>query len=446
MTTHRPRSRGAVLRFSVIALLAATALIAGCTSGDQSSSDDTTATTAVGDSSTDATFASGPAPGVTADSIKVGVVYVDLDTLREAGVVDINHGDYTAAYTALFDAINADGGINGRTIDYTIVPVAPTGTEPADAACTQLTEDEESFLIMGFFLGDTVLCPLETHSTAVIGGVITAERLARADAPWFSNEGSEDLQAEAVRAMAEAGDLDGTVGVFGGPEEQVLMDDVMLPLLDELGVDVAESAIVDQNAEDIAATDNSTEVIAQRFETAGVDQVLALGTSSLAFVQGIAPTDYRPEIRFTEAGAINTYAQGEGRDLTLLEGSIVGALYGGDANIYELPGMQECIGVLEDAGIEVPNPADAGADDPLLWTSAFTSCQQVDLFKALVEAAGEDLNYGSLEGASDGLVVDMPAQPEPLTFGPGEHGDGDPQAYLFDFDADSGSFVLQDGQ
>ena len=83
----------------------------------------------------------------------------------------------------------------------------------------------------------------------------------------------------------------------------------VLPKLDELGVNVAESAIVDQTAEDVAATDNSTEVIAERFDAAGVDQVIVLGTSSLAFVQGIAPTDYRPEIRFTEAGAVQTSGQ-----------------------------------------------------------------------------------------------------------------------------------------
>lgn len=234
------------MRRTILAVVAAALLLFGCTSGDSSSSDttsggDTTATT------TAQTFPPGPAPGVTDTSVKVGVAYVDLASL--AGIVDIDHGDYEAAYNALFDSINADGGINGRTIEPIFAPIAPTGNEPADAACTKLTEDDDVFLIMGFFLGDNVLCPVATHSTAVIGGVITGDRLAQADAPWYSNEGSEDLQAEAVRSMAEAGDLDGTVGVFGGPEEEALMNDVILPLLDELGVDVAESAIVDQSAD-----------------------------------------------------------------------------------------------------------------------------------------------------------------------------------------------------
>lgn len=430
------------MRRTILAVVAAGLLLFGCTSGDSSSSDttsgDSTATT------TAQTFPPGPAPGVTDTSIKVGVAYVDLASL--AGIVDIDHGDYEAAYTALFDKINADGGINGRTIDPVFAPIAPTGNEPADAACTKLTEDDDVFLIMGFFLGDNVLCPVETHSTAVIGGVLTAERLARADAPWYSNEGSEDLQAEAVRSMAEAGDLDGTVGVFGGPEEQTLMDDVILPLLDDLGVNVAEHAIVDQSADDTAGTDNATQVIGQRFEAAGVDQVIVLGTSSIAWARGIAATDYRPALRFTEQGAINTYVGQDSADLTLMDGAELGGLYGGAANQYQLPAMQDCLGIIEDAGIEVPDPEGQETADNQPWTSSMTACQQVVLFQALVEAAGEDLNYGSLQGGAEGLVVDMPNQPEPLTFGNGEHGDGDPPAYLFDFDADSRAFVLREGQ
>lgn len=431
------------MRRTILALVAAGALLFGCTSGDSSSSD----TTSTGDSTastTAQTFPTGPAPGVTDTSIKVGVAYVDLASL--AGIIDIDHGDYEAAYTALFDAINADGGINGRTIEPVFAPIAPTGTEPADAACTKLTEDDDVFLIMGFFLGDNVLCPVETHSTAVIGGVLTAERLARADAPWYSNEGSEDLQAAAVQAMADNGELDGTVAVVGGPEEQVLMDDVILPLLDDLGVDVVESAIIDQTAEDIAATDNATEVIAQRFDAAGADQVIVLGTASVAWAQGLAPSDYRPALRFTENGAISTYLGQESAELSLFDGAILGTLYGGSANQYNLPAMQECLGTIEDAGIDVPDPTGQETADVQHWTSAMTACQQVVLFQSLVEAAGDDLNYGSLQGGAEGLEVDMPNQPEPLTFGNGEHGDGDPPAYLFDYDADANAFVLRDGQ
>ena len=134
-------------------------------------------------------------------------------------------------------------------IEPVIAPVSPVGTEPAEAACVQLTEDDPVFIVMGFFLDDGVLCPVETHQTAVIGSTMTGGRLERAEAPWFTTEGSTDLQSDIVGAFAEAGEFDGTLGVFAGPGEEAQLNDVMLPLLDELGVEVAESAAGDASAD-----------------------------------------------------------------------------------------------------------------------------------------------------------------------------------------------------
>ena len=66
------------------------------------------------------------------------------------------------------------------------------------------------------------------------------------------------------------------------------------------------------------------------------------------------------------------------------------------------------------------------------------------LFRALVEAAGEDLDYGTLAAAADGLEVDMPNQPEPLTYGPPPHADGDPPAYLYDWDPAAKDFLVRE--
>ena len=80
-------------------LVAAGALLIGCTAGDDTASEDT----AGGSATTVDSIAvpTGPAPGVTDDTVKVGVTYVDLASLGE--VVNIDHGDYEVAYQALFD-------------------------------------------------------------------------------------------------------------------------------------------------------------------------------------------------------------------------------------------------------------------------------------------------------------------------------------------------------
>ena len=102
----------------------------------------------------------------------------------------------------------------------------------------------------------------------------------------------------------------------------------------------------------------------------------------------------------------------------MLDGAVAGNFYGGPQNIYDLPAMQDCIGVIEDAGTEVPSPDSLTGDGDDLYVAAFTACQNVTLLRSLIEAAGEDLNYGSLVAGADGLVVDIPNQPEPAHLRP----------------------------
>ena len=305
----------------------------------------------------------GPAPGVTDDSIKVGVQYVDLASLGD--VVTIDHGDYEAAYTALFDDINANGGINGRTVEPVFAGINPVGTEFADAACVQLTEDEEVFAVMGFFLGDGVLCPLETHQTAVIGGSMSPETLERAQAPWYTAEAGTDQTGAVLTTFDEGGEFDGTLGVYAGPEDQAQMD-IVLAQLDELGIDVAESAVVDAPADDLAAVNAATGVIAQRFESSGVDQVLVIGTAGLTWASGAESLDYRPQLLLTDPNSILAYAgDAAGRDLSVLDDAVAGNLYGGPENIWNLDGMQACNEILTAAGDPIPEPdtiTEEGAD------------------------------------------------------------------------------------
>ena len=54
------------------------------------------------------------APGVTADTVKVGVTYPDLSSLKD--VLQIDNGDFEKAFNAVADDINGKGGINGRKL------------------------------------------------------------------------------------------------------------------------------------------------------------------------------------------------------------------------------------------------------------------------------------------------------------------------------------------
>ncbi len=419
------------------ATIAAGALLLGCTAGDDDAGSDNAGSEA---SAGSIAVPTGPAPGVTDESVTIGVTYVDLESI--ADIVSLDHGDYELAYQALIDAINADGGIHGRQIEAVFAPVNPVGTAGADAACLELTEDTDAFLATGFFIEDSPLCYLETHETAIVGGTMTPERLDRAGAPWFSTDISLDLQTEAIRAMDEAGDFDGTLAVYARPSEEVQMNDVVLPLLEELGVEVAETAVLDTPPDDVNAGNAATQVIAERFEAAGVDEVLAIGTAALPWATGTEAIDYRPQVLFPDANAVLAYAMDAGgRDLSVLDDAVAANLYGGSENIYELDAMQECIGVIEDAGGRVDDPAAAGDGDPETWVSAFNACNNMAVVRALLEAAGEDLNYGTLAAGAEDLEVQLPGEPEPVTYGPPPAADGDRPAHLYDWDAAEVQFV-----
>ena len=111
---------------------------------------------------------------MTATSIKVGIVAIDLSSLES--FLHINEGDFAAAYQAIVDDINAHGGIHGRKLDATIVKINPTSQSAASAACTQLTQDDKVFVAVGFFLADNVLCYVDTNQTATIGGAMRRPR------------------------------------------------------------------------------------------------------------------------------------------------------------------------------------------------------------------------------------------------------------------------------
>ena len=223
-----------------------------------------------------ATVAPDPrAPGVTADAVKVGVGYLDLSEIGD--VINVDHGDYEAAYQAMFDHINAEGGIHGRQLVPVYSPVNPTGTAGAEAACTKLTQDDPVFVVLGFFQGDDILCYVELNETAALSGEMSAERLERANAPWYSTEPSAELEADAIAVLAEEGRLDGNVGVVALAIEQPLVDAVIAPALDAAGITPAETALIDAPLTDTTAVYAAAATIAERFNAEGVDTVLVVG-------------------------------------------------------------------------------------------------------------------------------------------------------------------------
>lgn len=433
------------MRKPITLVIAALLLLAACSTGGSSNdtdSDDTAGNTPTSASSPGLTFPDEPAPGVTDDSIKIGVTYLDTDAI--SAVVDIDQGDYEAAYNALFDDINAKGGIHGRTLEPVYAPINPIGTAPADEACTHLTEDEQVFLVMGFFLNGAE-CYVDTHATAVLGGGITADVLANAKAPWFSTEAGSDFQGDALRQFIDDGLISDNVGVFAITTEASLIDDVAVPILEEAGIDPVDTAVLDAPPDDVAAQNDAVGVIAERFKAAGVDQVLVMGSGGLTWANGAQATDFRPQLVLVDKGSMEAYVSSHADDdLSLLDGAIGGGVTMPAADSYDIPEVQDCLGIQADAGYETPDPATLPAEDLGTVAAAFISCSNVALLTAILDGAGDDLDYNTFEQAGEQLGdIHLLGSEEPYHFGPPPSTDGDAPVFVFDYDAEQKLFVLR---
>ena len=108
--------------------------------------------------------------GVTADSIKLGVLLLDAEKLKEAAGIDLMWGNVEAQYDEAIATINDSGGVLGRQIDPVYVYVDPLSETGYQEACVQLTEDEKVFAAIGFVRpADTALCYTETGDTPFLG-------------------------------------------------------------------------------------------------------------------------------------------------------------------------------------------------------------------------------------------------------------------------------------
>ena len=418
-------------------------LVAACTSGDDTSTKTTgSTTTSAGETTTAPT---GPSPGVTDDTIKIGITYTDAAALQAIGL-DYEFGDLEGAYQALIDDINDAGGIHGRKLEAVFAPIDPTSPTPAEEKCVELTEDEDVFMVVGFFLTDAVLCPVALHETAVLAGEMNPERLEQAKAPWITWTPDSDLPEAALRAYDDLGELDGKVAVFVNARDKAVLDNQVTPVLEDLGVEPVESGVVDAPPTDQAAIKANVKTIAERFKAADADTVVLVGLSGTDWPTNMADdTSYRPKLLFLDVQAARAFhLSAATTDRSILDGSFATGVYGPAQASWEDPVMQECIERLAEHGVETPEPDTVtGGPNQLPYGAGFNACADITLLEAWLDAAGETLDYGALQAAIDeGFELVVPGDPAERTFGPPPNADGDPPAYVFEWDAAKEDFAL----
>ncbi len=209
-------------------------------------------------------------------------------------------------------------------------------------------------------------------------------------------------------------------------------------MLDELGIEPVEVGIMDAPTDDTAAMESSVRLIAERFKAANVDTILMVGIGAPNYMQVMADdTSYRPQLLFTETNAARAfYTSADTTDTSILEGALdrrrlrprPGPLRRGD-----VPGVRRdplggrrrdtCTRGLRSRRRR--QPAVPGGVPGLPRHLADQGDRST--------RAGENLNYGTLAAAIDGLVMTSPGDPTERTYGPAPD-NGSPTAYIFRWD------------
>jgi branched-chain amino acid transport system substrate-binding protein len=360
--------------------------------------------------------AQGATPGVTSNTITVGVPYVDLASVAQF-TNGLNQGSYSGAYGALINAINKAGGIDGRKLKADYVAVNPIGTDSSTAACNQLTQDDQVFAVMGFFQNNDVACYTQLHDTPVIGGTVTTQLLKGDKAPWFGTGPIDNvIEPAVITAAAKAGVFKGKkVAVISLSNEASGLTNSVLNALKSNGVKpVAVATVIANTSDPEASLQQINNVVALKFKAAGANIVIPVGQASQTWGNATVSGSYHPEVVAPSYVAFSAYTGGSAASPAVLTNAVSGALeplsVGSTPKGWSDPALQKCVNTVKASGQKITPPMTAKSPDNT-YVSVLQACQYLALFEAIAKRAGKDLTVASFEKAGNTLgSVHIPGQ------------------------------------
>lgn len=450
-------------RLLMAILLCSALLAASCgsddTSGDEASpGDDTTDTSADGAGETDVAASDDSTPdpanedegeddadpepeveltasdrGITAETITLGVAITDVEVFAPIG-------DMVEVYEALATLQNEAGGVGGRMIELETQKWNIGDRVAYDAACVALTQDTETFLILGFLIPDFSgsECYAVLNERIVINTEAIAEPvLADADGRAMTvAANTTDLIINGISLLAE--ELEGAnVAVYTGNGEG--LDDAVAAAEAVGAVVVDTTTQATGGAEDLLAAEAELDVAVQRWVTADVEWVISTDGSaagSIAALQRAGRNDIGI-VTLTTTATLTAL----GADLSVSENLIgLGAPLADEQFVDGLYGIPDCIErVSTQLGVDIVPFVPEGEEARL--AVVVRACAAWDVFVTFAEEAGPDLTEESfLQAGADLGEFEMTGAPS-ASYGPDKAYLGNIDAAAFVFDDAAGLFV-----
>ena len=342
-----------------------------------------------------------PTQGVTATTIRVGIPYVDLAAVRQFGIT-LDQGSFPDAYNALIANLNTHGGIDGRHLVPYLVAVNPVGSGPAITACTQLSEDDSVFVAINPQQTD---CFLQQHHVPTDRAGASRARCRRGarptsawSRPWrpttrCSSPSSPTAGCSRARRWACSPGRRATRRSCRSCRRRC----------SSLGVHVSESAVDDAPPDDQTASNQQVALIAQRFQLAGVNEVVAVGTGSTIWPESLADNQstYSPPWIATSEPGLEAAVLGSSIAPAYLKNVLTSSPVPSNYQIWHTPAVQQCASVVRKAypTLEITPPTNPLTGSDQTFYAVEAACVNLALFTTIAKAAGKDLTWSSFARA-----------------------------------------------
>lgn len=216
--------------------------------------------------------------GVTEDTINLAILLADTGGAAAFGI-EGNIGDNKLAFEGYVKEINEAGGLNGRTINAEFITYDPFNYDTLYTACTQATEDFESFSVidLAVYYGPAILCITEQHATPFMTYTGEPDEWYQRSNGLFWGVGIS--KSRMMRIFANELDRMGilkehNIGILGTefPTDRLAIEGHLLPTLDAMGYEYTYF----RASQDIATSQAQMPVAVQTMQQAGVDRMILL--------------------------------------------------------------------------------------------------------------------------------------------------------------------------
>jgi hypothetical protein len=345
--------------------------------------------------------------GVTATSVKLGVVFVDYKAIAQ--FIDFARGDQQKITQAFVDDINAKGGVaGGRKIEPVYSTYFPVGSEGPLATCTKFTEDDKVFATIGVLIdesGAAQLCFTKQHHSILLTHELSEEIMKGADPGLLLT--TDALAERSIRTML---DLASNKGLLAGKKFGILaqtgtksrIDSAIKPEMTSLGIPFGTAGVlsIGQDANTTTAQGQLGPLIERwKGENDNAIFISGLAAVSKVFVQKIR-AEMPDVLLMTDA---DSSAKGAGQDAVHANlnpnpyAGILSLVGLNDQQQFETPKVQACVKVWQDAsGTKVVAPADIKPDKDgkrqEIWITVRDACSDLHFFKTIADKVGKNLN------------------------------------------------------